>query len=77
MVLEYSREIVNGGYNIDNPLRIDGEGKQIRLAKELEEVIECGFKVRCKESSCKIITDEEVSNIEEITGVVNAHKNNT
>lgn len=36
---EYSRQVVNCSYNIDNAAKVDGEGNPIHLAKLVEAAI--------------------------------------
>ena len=36
MDYHYLREIVDGFYNIDNPLKVDENGKQIHLAQDIQ-----------------------------------------
>ena len=78
----YVREDSIGGvnYNIENPERLDGESKQIRLAQEVEAALPGKtFKLRCDGSEVKFVFDVALSGGEEttLTNTVTAHKNNT
>jgi len=76
----YTRELLpEGAYDIDNPNRVDGEGKQIYLAKEVEPAFPGKhFRVVCDEDSCDIIFEEELDSGEQavLTQKVNEHKAN-
>ncbi len=72
--------IPDGRYDIDNPLRVDAEGNQIHLAKEIEAAITGkSFKVVCSYDECKVITETDWTSEEQTTlgQVVQAHKDNT
>lgn len=75
---DYVRASVAGGWDIDNPARLD-TGEQIHLAKEIETALPGKtFMVRCDDTSCKVIQDVVLSGGDETTqdGVVSDHKNN-
>ena len=75
----YTREMVGNDWNIENPLRIDGEGNHIFLAREAENALPNKmFKLFCVESEVKFVFEEELSENEQtILGqVVYNHKNN-
>ena len=76
----YTREIVNDKWDINNPVRVDEEGNQIYLAKEIESAIpEKRFKIFCEESVCDSEFQEELSGTEktQLDVVVADHKSNT
>ncbi len=76
----YQRELINGTWNIDNYDRVDGEGNQIHLAKEVETSIpDKVFKLCCNGSEAKFIFTTELDANEQTTlgNTVTAHKNNT
>ncbi len=76
----FTRNVVSGKYDIDNPDRVDGESKQIRLADEIETALPgVDFVVRCNNSECKVITDGDLTSGQQTTldNVVSAHQNNT
>lgn len=75
----FTRELVDGSYNIDNPLRVDGEGNQIYLAKEIETALPGkSFKLKCNATQVEVIFTEVLSaeEIDDLTAVINNHKNN-
>lgn len=76
----YTREIVNNAYNIDNPLRVDGEGNQIFLVDEIESLFpNKRFKLFCGNNLVNVVfydsslTDDEKIDLDEC---VYNHKNN-
>lgn len=77
----YTREQNGGGdWDIDNPARVDGEGKQIHLATEVAVAIPGKtFKLFCDESVAKFVFAEALTSGEESTlsATVAAHKANT
>jgi len=80
----YTRELVNGSYNINNPLRLDGEQNQIWLYQEVENAIPTKpFKVKCNcdgdPLKVEIAFETELTTEEEsvLAAVVSNHKNNT
>jgi hypothetical protein len=79
MEYNYSRELVNGAYNIDNPLRVDLEGNQIYLAKEIQAQIPSIIGLKCHNSNCEIDFSEELTTEEKalLDTLVSNHKNNT
>ena len=81
MVYNYNRPQVEGIYKIDNPDRVDGEGKQIHLSIEIQtEFPSYPFSVRCFKTDCNIefvnreLTTEEKTSLDTI---VSNHINNT
>ena len=75
----FTRELVNGRYNIDNKERIDGEGNQIYLFKEIKTSFPTNlFKILCNGSSVKISFVNELTEPEQniLSTIVNDHKNN-
>jgi hypothetical protein len=77
----YTRsQLPSGKYDIEHLDRIDGEGNQIYLAKEIELVLSGKkFKVICNNASCDIIFEENLTSEEKTTldTVVANHKANT
>jgi hypothetical protein len=76
----YTREIVDGNYNIDNPNRVDGEGNKVLLADDVETLFPTyQFRIYCGEGNVTIaFLGNELTNGEKIdldTCVYN-HKNN-
>lgn len=79
-IYTYSREIVNGYWNIDNKERVDGEGNQIYLAKEVEQNIPNEeFKMFANEDICFFDFVNELTNEQKdvLDTTVSNHKNNT
>jgi hypothetical protein len=80
---EYSYErstISDGRRDIDNPLRVDGEGNQIHLSKEIESALPGkNFKLKCHGDNAVLIFDNDLSSEEEnlLSQVVISHKNNS
>ncbi|NHJ39633.1 MAG: hypothetical protein FK731_06320 [Asgard group archaeon] len=83
----YTRDLLTSGefagiWDIDNPARTDGEGKQIYLADEVSSAISGKTLdipgVSCNGSSCNINFTSDLTSEEETTlaTVVNNHKNN-
>lgn len=76
----FSRELVNGMYNINNIERVDVSGNQILLATEIESALPGkSFKIICDGANADIIFVDEISGPEQTTLniVVTAHKNNS
>lgn len=77
---EYTRTLQSdGNYDIENHDRVDGESKQIHLAKEIETALPGKtFRVCCNGTSCKACFDVALSGADETTlnGVVSDHINN-
>jgi hypothetical protein len=80
----YTRELVNGSYNINNPLRLDGEQNQIWLYQEIADAIPTkAFTIKCNcdndpvkveiSFETELTTEEEAA----LATVVSNHKNNT
>lgn len=76
----YTREIVNNAYNIDNPLRIDGQGNQIFLGDEIQTLFPNKiFKLFCCDNLVTVafydgpLTEGEKIDLDEC---VYNHKNN-
>lgn len=82
-VYEYERSLLPiGAYDINNPERVDGEGNQILLAKEIEAVfVGRDFAVDCAYTVCKVIFHDEPELTPEektvLDQLVASHKNNT
>lgn len=81
MDYEFTRNLVGGSYDINNVVRVDGEGNQIYLYKEIlnEGSLPNAFNINCEEASCIITFLEELTSEQETTlnNIVSAHKNNT
>jgi hypothetical protein len=76
----FTREIIGDCYNINNPLRVDGEGNQIWLAKEVEVALPGKkFRLFCDEAVVKFEFETELTSGEQetLSDTVDAHKNNT
>jgi len=76
----YTREKVDGVYDINNPAREDGEGNRLYLAQEVKTALPGTiFKLICSGAEAKFIFTTELSGADEttLTNTVNAHKNNT
>jgi hypothetical protein len=75
-----TRSIVNGCYNVDNPLRLDGSEKPIHLAKELETALPGKiFTLCCSGAEIKLCVDGTLTSGEQTTlsTTVTAHEDNT
>jgi len=65
IVYSYSREIVDGVYNIDNQYKVDSEGNIIRLATIIKDNLpNKNFKVCCHASVCKVVFENPLSSEE-------------
>ena len=79
---EYTRTMLsNNQYNINNTERVDGEGNQIYLSKEIEsEFPSKKFLVRCNDTNLKILVEEaDDFSAEEKTAldqIIQDHKDN-
>ncbi len=77
----FERELVEGRYNIDNKYCIDGEGKRVPLAKEIQEdeTLPDSVKVICKGADCDVIFDVTLDSGQETTlnTIVADHKAHT
>lgn len=76
----FTRTRLNGHWDIRNPARVDQEGNQIYLAKEIETALPGkSFRVVCEGTNCTVKFDATLTDAEEttLTNTVNAHKNNT
>jgi hypothetical protein len=76
----YSRELVEGRYDIDNKNRVDGEGNQIHLSNEVSIALPGKlFRLVCDAGEAKFIFNTSLSPEEELVldACVTAHKNNT
>ena len=74
---EFSRELVEGSFNIDNKFYKDVDGKIIPLAKYLlENMPSRPMNVRCGGTLCKIssATELNAAEITQLTNLVNAYK---
>jgi hypothetical protein len=80
-IYNFTRELVNGAYDINNPQRLDGEGNQITLASEICVIPEFAqkFNINCCLSSCNITFNFTLTSEQEtqLNTIVAAHKNNT
>lgn len=74
----FSRELINNSYNIDNKLRVDVNGNQIFLSKEVEGVTNKKFEFFCDDDVAKFAFETELTPEEQtlLAEVVNNHKNN-
>ena len=75
----YARELVDGVYNVNNPLRVDGEENQILLCTEIcDSSISKDCNINCFDYSVKISFLTELSGAEQATldTVISDHKNN-
>ena len=76
----YEREIVDGGYNINNNKYFDGEENIISLTKYLKtEMPTKIFKMKCSYSLCHLFSNIELTEQEhtDLTGFINTYKNYT
>lgn len=77
----YTRDLVNGSYDINNVARVDGEGNQIYLYKEIqaEGTLPNEFDIHCQTVVCTISFEETLTGEQQTTldSIVAAHKNNT
>jgi len=76
----YVRKKVGIGYDIENVNRVDAEGKQIKLAKEIQTAVpNKKFIVICNHLICKVVTATAWTSAQQTTlaSVVAAHKANT
>jgi len=76
----YTRNLVNGRWDIDNKDRVDGASKQIHLANEVETALPGkDFHLECHDNSAKFDFVDELTGAEQTTlnGVVSDHQNNT
>ena len=77
---EYTRELVNGVWNINNPERKDTEGNQIYLANEVAEAIpNKKFRLNCEGEVATFIFETELTTEEKTTldTTVQNHKDNS
>lgn len=75
----FTRDLVNGMYNINNIERVDGEGNQIYLFHEIQSAISNNkFNIICVGENVTISFESELSSGEQSTlnTVVSNHKNN-
>jgi hypothetical protein len=75
----YIRVFVDGQYDINNAMRLDGSGVQIFLANEIEAVFPGKqFVVNCNSEICDVVFQEELTVAEKglLDQVVAAHKVN-
>lgn len=77
---DYVRNLAANEYDIDNPVRLDGESLPIRLAKEIEILFpEDNFCVRCDDGGAKVIfMDRDISSSEKapLDTLLQDHKEN-
>jgi len=75
----YSRELVGGSYNINNILKVDGEGTQIDLYKDInaDEDFSHKFNIECNMGDCRITFNFDLSapQLSKLDTIVNNHKN--
>ena len=77
-IYNFTREIVDGDYNINNPLRKDGENQRW-LAKEIQNALpDKPFRLFCNEGTgyIEFTTDLTTEEMQTIDTVVYNHKNN-
>lgn len=77
---EYSRELVEGMWNINNPIRVDAEGNQIRLPTEIKAAIpDTPFRMNCTGPIALFSFERELSAEEKTTldTTIQNHKDNT
>ena len=75
----YTRELVDGRWNVDNQYRLD-DSEQIHLAKEVETALSGKiFTICCMGTEVKLSFTEALSGGEQTTlaTTVQAHKDNT
>lgn len=75
----YSRELVDGDYNINNPARLDEFGNQIRITSEIEAALPgLFFKVKCSGENVTISFNDPLTEEQHdlLDTVVSNHKNN-
>jgi len=76
----YTRSLVNGKWNLDNELRVDGNGDKIPLFKEVKDALPGEpFKLTCEDENAEFDFTNELDSDEVITlgTVVLDHKNNS
>lgn len=78
VVLNYTRERITGGWDINNPYYRDVDGNQIFLAKEIEDYLGDGkcFRIVCAGTNCRMDFDCTITVPQqtEISAIVAAHK---
>lgn len=75
----FTRELINGRYNIENKDRVDGEGNQIYLFQEIKaSFADNPFKIICNGENVKIFFQNELTTEQQstLTTIINNHKNN-
>lgn len=76
----YTRDLVNGKFNIENELRVDGEGNHIYLFHEIKAIIpDNKFTIECNNTNVTISFEQELTSEQQtlLDTVVANHKNNT
>ena len=76
----YTREVVDSAYNIHSHARIDGEGEQILLSKEVEAAFPGeNFRLCCNGTEAQFIFENtlDAGQIATLDALVTAHKENT
>lgn len=77
----YERSALEGGrFDIQNPDRVDGEGEQIYISKEVEAALPGKeFKLRCHHQETIFYFESELSSVEEalLAETVVKHQSNT
>ena len=77
----YTRALVDGAFDLNHPERLDMEGDQILLAKEIEAALPgISFVVRMTGTECRVIVDAvsdlSVGDKNTLDTVVSTHKAN-
>ena len=79
-IYNYTRDLVNGAYDINNIARVDAEGKQISLSSEISAVPAFAhkFNIICNGTGCDIDFNFTLSAPEktQLDTIVSNHKNN-
>ena len=75
----YTRELVNGVYDVNNPDRLDVEGNQIYLVDEILTALSKKANMHCNGSDMHLEFEDELTTQEKTTldTVVADHKANT
>jgi hypothetical protein len=75
----YTRDLASGAYNINNPLKVDGEGNQIDLYEDINQDADFlhKFDIKCNGTECNITFtfDLDSSQITKLDTIVSNHKN--
>ena len=80
---EFDRGIIQegqftGSYDIEHPNRVNPDGSQIYLSKELESIIPCKYTISCNDLMCTIYSENELNQeiLDNIPQVISNHRNN-